>query len=207
MDLTFIVFIIILIFSIIAHELAHGYSADFLGDPTPRLMGRLTTNPLAHLEFFGSFLVPLIAYFAGGFIFGWAKPVMFNPYNLKNQKWGEAIVAVAGPATNIVLAIIFSIILRFSIALSLSPNLIFIFGVVVLVNIILACFNLVPIPPLDGSKILFAVLPIKYLAIREKIEQGGFLLVLVFIFFFWGFVTPLIHLIFKILTGVSFIGL
>src|SRR6185369_136655 len=113
MTTDFIFSIIILIFSVIIHEVSHGYAAYMQGDNTAKYAGRLTLNPLKHLEWFGSFFLPVISYFLGGFIIGWAKPVPFNPYNLRNHRWGEALVAVAGPAANILIALIFGLSIRF----------------------------------------------------------------------------------------------
>src|SRR3977135_632093 len=109
MDINFVFSIIILIFSVIIHEVSHGYAAYLQGDNTAKYAGRLTLNPLKHLEWFGSFILPLMSYLLGGFIIGWAKPVPFNPYNLRNQRWGEALVALAGPASNICIAVFFAI--------------------------------------------------------------------------------------------------
>ena len=125
MDFVFI--IAILIMSVVIHEVSHGYAALALGDSTAKYQGRLTLNPLAHLDPVGSFLVPLIGYFFGGFIIGWARPVPFNPYNLRDQKWGEAIVAIAGPISNILLAVIFGLFIRFApdsffVAFSINPS-------------------------------------------------------------------------------------
>ena len=106
--------IAILIFSVIVHELAHGYVAEYLGDPTARLAGRLTFNPVRHMDPVGSLLVPTLSYMMGGFIFGWARPVPYNPYNLKNQRWGTALVAGAGVAANLSIALIFSFFFRFN---------------------------------------------------------------------------------------------
>lgn len=203
MDLNFIFSIIILIMSVVAHELAHGLAANALGDPTPRLQGRLTLNPLKHLDLFGSVIFPAISYFLGGFIFGWAKPVQFNPYNLRNQKWGEAIISIAGPATNLSLAIIFGLLIRFSQVLGLPVSFIYISMIVVVVNLVLTLFNLVPIPPLDGSKILFAILPQKLYFIRENIERFGFVAVIIFIVFLWQFLLPIVTILFRLITGLS----
>ncbi|MCC7004889.1 site-2 protease family protein [Candidatus Nomurabacteria bacterium] len=203
MDLNLIFSHIILIMSVVAHELAHGLAANALGDPTPRLQGRLTLNPLKHLDLFGSVIFPAISYFLGGFIFGWAKPVQFNPYNLKNQKWGEAIISIAGPATNLSLAVIFGLLIRFSQPLGLSVSFIYISMMVVIINLVLTIFNLIPIPPLDGSKILFAILPERFYSIRENIEKYGFIIVIVFIVFIWQFLFPLVVLLFKLITGLS----
>jgi Zn-dependent protease len=199
MDFIFVV--IILIMSVVIHEVSHGYAALALGDPTAKYQGRLTLNPISHLDPVGSFLVPLLGYFAGGFIIGWAKPVPFNPYNLRNQKWGEAIVAVAGPLSNILLAIIFGLAIRFFGPTIMNPSFLSLAGFVVLINITLAIFNLVPIPPLDGSKILFAILPYKWQGFRELIERSGFIFVLVFVFFFWHFLTPIINWAFTFLVN------
>src|SRR3989344_1166355 len=149
-----------LVMSVVIHEVSHGYAALRGGDQTAKLAGRLTLNPLKHLDPIGSFLVPLLTSLAG-FTFGWAKPVPYNPYNLRNKRFGEALVATAGPLSNILIAIIFGIIVRVSALYELPVSVAFlkIVGIIVLINIVLAIFNLVPIPPLDGSKILLSILP------------------------------------------------
>lgn len=187
--------------SVVIHEVAHGYAALSLGDPTAKYEGRLTLNPLYHLDPVGSILVPLIGYFAGGFIVGWAKPVPFNPYNLRNQKWGEALVAVAGPLSNIALALIFGLLIRFA-GPSLGAAFLSLAGFVVMINITLAIFNLVPIPPLDGSKILFAFLPYKWQSLRHSFERYGLILVFIFIFFLWQIMSPLVGFFFSLFTGL-----
>ena len=202
MDVNFIFSIIILIFSVILHEVAHGFAAEMLGDPTARLQGRLTLNPLAHIDLFGSIILPAISYFFGGFIIGWAKPVPYNPYNLKNQRWGEAIVAGAGPATNIGIALIFGLFLRFSGA-SVSATLLGIISTIVLINLVLALFNLVPIPPLDGSKILFSIAPNKLASFRTVMEKYSLFVILFFIFFLWQFILPIVYWIFALITGMA----
>lgn len=189
--------------SVVVHEVSHGYAALALGDPTAKYQGRLTLNPLSHLDPIGSVLVPLIGYLAGGFIIGWAKPVPFNPYNLRNQKWGEALVAIAGPLSNISLAVIFGLFIRFASGQAfMTPAFLGLAGFVVMINITLAIFNLIPIPPLDGSKILFAVLPYKWQAIRQSFEQYGLILVFVFIFFLWPILSPVVSFFFTLLTGL-----
>lgn len=187
--------------SVVIHEVSHGYAASYLGDQTAKYQGRLTLNPLKHLDFVGSFLVPSLAYFLGGFIFGWAKPVPYNPYNLRPGRWSEAAVAVAGPASNITLALIFGLLLRVSI--SNNPAFIQITSVIVFINILLAIFNLVPIPPLDGSKLLFAVFPDKLHQIRGFFEKYGFFLIIIFVFFLWQFISPVIVWLFSLITGVA----
>jgi Zn-dependent protease len=190
--------IIILIMSVVIHEVAHGYAALYLGDLTAKYAGRLTINPLKHLDPVGSVLVPIVGYLAGGVIFGWAKPVPFNPYNLRNQRWGEAIVAVAGPLTNIVLAIMFGLLLRF---VQLPEAAAFLAGYVVLVNVVLFVFNLIPIPPLDGSKILFSILPYRFLGIRHSLERWGLGLAILVVLFGWRFVSPLAISIYSLIVG------
>jgi Zn-dependent protease len=199
MDVNFIFSIIIVIMSVVVHEVSHGYAADALGDPTPRLQGRLTLNPLKHLDLFGSVLFPALSYMVGGIIFGWAKPVMINPYNLKAKKWGEAIVAFAGPLSNIVLAVIFSMLIRYADILGLSSAFVTFSMTIVVMNIVLAIFNLIPIPPLDGSKILFAILPARFMNIRYKLEQYGFMIVLIFIIFFGSVISPVVNFVLRML--------
>jgi Zn-dependent protease len=187
MEPTQIAMIVILIMSVIIHEMAHGYAANWLGDPTARLQGRLSPNPLVHLDPMMSVILPGILLVTGSpILFGAAKPVPYNPYNFTNQKWGEAIVAAAGPAANLFIAFVFGMLVRFSEALSLSSAFIELAIGVIMLNIFLAFFNLVPIPPLDGSKILPRFLPfslrMKYENFRRFFEQNvalGFLLVIV----------------------------
>jgi Zn-dependent protease len=200
MSIDFVFQIVILI--VVIHEVAHGYAANLLGDKTAEYQGRLTLNPAKHLDPVGSFVVPVISYFLGGFIIGWAKPVPFNPYNLRNQKWGEAIVAFAGPASNIFIALLFGLLLRFLPFGAVPESFSSILALIVFINILLAVFNLVPIPPLDGSKILFSFLPSNS-GFRQLLERSSIFLVLIFIFFLWQFVSPLVFVIFKLITGLS----
>ncbi|MEK7213521.1 MAG: site-2 protease family protein [Patescibacteria group bacterium] len=198
--LTLIVSIIILIMSVVVHELSHGYTAELLGDPTPRLQGRLTLNPLKHLELFGSFIVPLITSMAG-FTFGWAKPIQWNPYNVKNKRWGEFLIALAGPLSNLFIAIVFGFVIRLFWN-SLSASFIQISSYVIAINIVLAIFNLIPLPPLDGSKVLFSILPPSMTRVREILERYSIFFFLIVIFFLWRFVEPIIPWIFRVITGV-----
>lgn len=191
--------IVILIMSIVVHELSHGYAAELLGDPTPRLQGRLTLNPFKHLEWFGSFIVPLLTSLIG-FTFGWAKPVQWNPYNVKNKRWGEFIIALAGPASNIVIALVFGLTVRFF-GDSLPLSFIEISKYVIFINIILAVFNMLPLPPLDGSKVLFSILPPSMIQVREVIERYSIFFFLIVIFFLWRFVEPIIPFIFNLIVG------
>ena len=198
-----IISIVILIFSVIFHEVSHGYMADFLGDPTARIQGRLTLNPLKHIDPLGSIIVPLLTTLAG-FTFGWAKPVPYNPYNLKNRRQGEFLIAIAGPASNLFLALVFGLIIRFAFANAtiMTPVLQVLIDIVV-INIVLAIFNLIPVPPLDGSKLLLAFLPNQYGNLRMSLERLGPIFVLIVVFFLWQIISPIIPAIFSLITGIS----
>lgn len=190
----------ILIFSIVVHEVAHGWVAYQLGDITAKAAGRLTLNPIPHIDIWGSVIIPGLLVLTGSpILFGWAKPVPYNPYNLQGN-FAELKVALAGPVSNIVLAVLFGLLLRFGVAPELS-NL-FLYGV--LINCALAIFNLIPIPPLDGSKILFDLLPDFAARWRDTLERQGFLLVIVFIVFGWQLVAPLIYWLAELIIGSGF---
>lgn len=201
-----IFYVMILIMSVVVHEVSHGYVANYLGDKTAKLAGRLTLNPLKHLDFVGSFLVPLLLVISKvGIVFGWAKPVPFNPYNLRDQKWGIAMVAAAGPLSNIGIAIVFGILMRLAPTLGFaSEQFFFIASAIVLINIILAVFNLIPIPPLDGSKVLFSLLPYRYRNIEVFLSRYGIFILLFFIFFLWQFIFPVIFGLYELFTGTIF---
>ena len=207
MDTTVLVTIyslVILLVSVIIHELAHGYVAYSLGDPTAKYAGRLTLNPLKHLDLFGSILLPLLLFIAGSpFLFGWAKPVPVNPYNFSDKKYGEIKVSAAGPASNLAIALVFGLILRFipSAILLGNPGIEMAITVIVYINIWLAIFNLIPIPPLDGSWILFSFLPASMKNVENFLRQYGIvILVLLILFggFFWSSITAYI---FQLITG------
>jgi len=190
--ITFIFVLVVLFFSVIIHELAHGSVAYSLGDPTAKYEGRLTLNPIKHIDPIGSIILPalllILALKTGNWIIiGWAKPVPVNPYNFKDKKYGNLKVSLAGPMTNILLAIFFGLILRF------LPKEIFInnqgillaLSYIVSINIWLAIFNLIPIPPLDGSWILFSFLPERFENIKMFLRQYGFA-ILMFLIIFGG---------------------
>jgi len=194
----------ILLMSVVIHEFSHGWMAFRLGDPTAKHYGRLTLNPLAHLDFWGSLLVPLMIFTLSGgrAIFGWAKPVPFNPYNLRDQRWGIAKVAMAGPGANLTVALVFGLFLRFMPESFFALGGLFqIFSLIVILNLLLAIFNLVPIPPLDGSKILFALLPYSLEEVKIFLERYGMLLLLLFIFFAFQWIIPLIFWLYYLLVG------
>ena len=166
-----IILIIILMFSVILHEVAHGAAANMLGDPTAKHEGRLTLNPVPHIDMLGTIIVPgTLALMGTGFLFGWAKPVPYNPYNLKGR-YGELFVAAAGPLTNIALALAAGFIYRVGIGILPEP-LAGALILTVLVNLFLAILNLLPIPPLDGAKIISSALPVTTrLSLEEKIAR------------------------------------
>ncbi|MGB9763605.1 MAG: site-2 protease family protein [Minisyncoccia bacterium] len=194
--------IIVLLFSVIIHEVSHGWAAFKLGDDTAEKMGRLTLNPLPHLDLWGSILMPLLLFLSTGgkFVFGYAKPVPFNPLNLKHPRRDSAILAFAGPLANLILALIFGILIRILISLHLFINLIVYFQIIVFTNLVLAIFNLIPIPPLDGSKILFYFWPSYKLELF--LSQYSFIILILFILFGWNLVYPFISLLFHLLTGM-----
>lgn len=214
MDPYTIFFLLALIVSIIIHEVSHGYVAEMLGDPTARLQGRLTLNPLPHIDMVGSLLLPVtLVLLHAPFMFGWAKPVPYNPYNLRNQRWGEALVAGAGPAVNIVLALGFGLVIRFVMG-SVPDTFIAFTSIIVFVNIMLAIFNLIPVPPLDGSKLLKSVLPFRagmaYQRFETFLTQGGLLMMFLF---FWLLVsiigphlTTALSFVFEAITGIPIGG-
>lgn len=225
-----ILLLIILIMSAVVHEVSHGVAAFWLGDPTAKYMGRLTLNPLKHLDPWGSFLMPAILLLLSGgrFFFAAAKPVPYNPYNLRDQKYGPAIVGASGPISNIIIALVFGIFLKAFIVTGLVPmndatsliNNLFlgegmlgsgfsmpaiIIITVIYVNILLALFNLIPIPPLDGSKLLFTFLPLQE-ETKIYLEQYGLIFIIPVIIFLSGPIFALIRfvelLFFKLVLGI-----
>ncbi|MGC9599332.1 MAG: site-2 protease family protein [Minisyncoccia bacterium] len=207
MNVAIVVFeFIVLLFSAVLHEIAHGYEAERLGDPTARNAGRLTLNPLKHLDPFGSILLPIFLYIAsdGAFFFAAAKPVPYDPRNLKNPRTGSVKIALAGPGTNLLIAVIFGILVRILSYLPfVSDAFLSFLGVVVFINVLLGIFNLVPIPPLDGSRVLFAALPQTQATYRVMyfLERWGLFLVLIFVFFGFQLLMPLVNFLFLIFTG------
>lgn len=209
-------YLLTLVYSVIIHEVSHGVVALWLGDLTAKYADRINLNPLKHIDPFGSVILPVLLVISTGFAFGWAKPVPYNPYNLRNQKWGPTLVALAGPASNLLLAFIAAciakllpltllnktdIVERFIGVISGRGDFVerfgfladalagsfsgIIFGLLLLVifwNVVLACFNLLPVPPLDGSKLLYALVPLSERTIFFLEQYGIFLLIGVIFF-------------------------
>lgn len=205
-DLNPIFYIVVLIMSVVIHEVAHGYAALYFGDKTAEYQGRLTLNPLKHLDPFGSVILPLILVLTNApFLIGWAKPVPYNPNNLRDKFKGTLWVASAGILVNLAIAIFFGLMIRLSLALGiLGPTFVSLASVIVLLNVVLAIFNLVPIPPLDGSKILFTLLGKNGRKVEALMEKYSIFFLLIFIFWLWNFVSPVIFWMFELITGVSF---
>src|SRR3989344_7468355 len=175
-----IFYIVVLIMSVVIHEVSHGFTAEYFGDQTARYAGRLTLNPIKHLDLFGSILLPALFVISHSpFLFGWAKPVPYNPDNLSNKKWGTVAVAAAGVIANFSIAIIFGIIIRLTSGMDLPVGFYFITSTIVVVNLALGIFNLVPIPPLDGSKILFSLLPYSFSSVISFFDQYSLVLLVI----------------------------
>lgn len=191
--------LLVLFFSIVIHEIAHGSMALLLGDTTAKREGRLTLNPIKHVDLFGTIILPLLLFILrAGIIVGWAKPVPVNPYNFKDQKWGMLKVSLAGPATNILIAILFGLLIRF---VNLSDNLAVAFSIISFYNLYLALFNLLPIPPLDGSHILFSFFSKGSQNIKNFLHQYGIAILLLFLFFGVGILFRVAVLFYSLIVG------
>lgn len=225
MEVIFI--IVILVFSIVIHEVAHASMANSLGDHTAKYAGRITLNPLKHIDPMGSIIIPfLLVIMRAPFIFGWAKPVPINPYNFTDQKYGRLKVAIAGPLSNFSIALFFGIISRLlpispairsgigsgflrvgqiAIELGFWGQIFYLFLFIIFINTLLAIFNLIPIPPLDGSHILFTFFP----SIEEKIMifrmKAGFLgmaILFISIFILFPYIFQIVFSIFSLISGI-----
>jgi len=179
-----IIAFIIFIYSVILHEIAHGWLADRLGDPTARLRKRLTLNPIPHIDPLMSLIFPLMLMLTGSpIIFGSAKPVPIDPYNLRNPRKDMGLIGLSGPVTNLLIATFISLMLRFLPAWSF-PDWLYL-GLVsgIRINVVLAVFNLFPLPPLDGGRVLSAILPEKYADALNSLERYGFLIIIFLLLF------------------------
>lgn len=197
--------VLILVFSVVIHEVSHGAVAYALGDSTAKDAGRLTLNPLPHIDFIGSIVLPI---FIG---IGWAKPVPYNPLYLRDQRWGPFLVGVAGPLSNVLVAIFFGLMIRFRGIAALSFLDPMFFGIatgIVFLNLALAVFNMIPLPPLDGSKVLFLILPRGWAYFMTLLEQYGILLILLIFLlvphFFSTIILRPVMLFFGLITGSGF---
>ncbi len=201
---TIILIAIFLLIGFPVHEFSHAFVAWRLGDSTAKMFGRLTLNPIVHFDPLGGLFL-IISALAGGFLFGWAKPTPVNPMNLRDRRNGEVWVALAGPASNLIMAAIGGIVLRIMLAMELDvPFQVYdIIALFVVFNIALAVFNLIPIPPLDGSALLFRFLPARQAwQLRPILSQYGFIILLVFVFTIGQTIMPrIINAIFNFLVG------
>jgi len=192
--------IIVLVFSAVIHEYMHGFVAHQLGDDTAKNAGRLTINPIPHLDWLGSIFLPLLMVISGsGFIIGWAKPVPYNPYNLRDRKWGEAKVALAGPLSNLAVALVFGLILRFAPFVSL--NFSGLLSIVIYINLLLMIFNLLPIPPLDGSKVLAVFMSPSTKEKYFRLSGYGMVMVIFVVMLFSWVITMPVGFLFNLITG------
>lgn len=193
-----------ILISITTHEFCHGLVAYLQGDMTAKDQGRLTLNPIAHIDPFGTILLPLLLFLVHAPIIGWARPVPFNPYNLSNQRFGPLLVGLAGPLANFFLFLVAGIVLKIVSPQLAAENLLNAFlSQLVVINFVLMLFNLIPIPPLDGSKILFGFLPPRYEHIERWLEvYGPFILLGVLMIEYTGFpfIGYLIHISFSFFT-------
>lgn len=197
-------YIAVLVMSVVIHEVSHGFMAERFGDKTARFAGRLTLNPLKHLDLFGSILLPAVMYMTSGFVFGWAKPVPYNPDNLTNKRWGTLAVAAAGILANFFIALVFGLIIRTTGGMALGEAFFSITTTIVIVNLVLGIFNLVPIPPLDGSKILFSLLPASFDGFLAFLEQYSFVFIIIFVIYFSDVLYPALASLFTLFTGIPF---
>lgn len=199
-------YLFILIYSIIAHEVAHGLMADYFGDKTARAAGRLTMSPMPHIDPIGSVLLPALSAFSfGGLIIGWAKPVPYNPYNLRPQRLGETMVASAGVLTNFLLAIIFGVVHQTLVAQGFGDSPVLdLLKAGVLVNLSLGFFNLLPLPPFDGLRIITSLFPTTGRKIANFFDKNGIIFMIISLFIaiqIWQYIYPYVKSIGNLLVG------
>ena len=199
-----IFYVVVILYSVTIHEVSHGLMANSLGDPTAKNLGRLSLNPIKHIDLFGSVLLPLLlVILRAPFLFGYAKPVPYNPDNLTDRKYGPVKVAIAGPLANIVLALLFGLTLRFFGDFMPSSLMVELFKNIVWLNLVLAVFNMFPVPPLDGHWLLMAFLPARFSAFKTYLYKNSFFIFPIFLIIFMFYVSPVIFLLFKLITGLE----
>ena len=203
----YVISVVVLLFSVIVHEVAHGFVAYKRGDSTAKLLGRLTLNPIYHIDIFGSIILPAILILTGAPVFGWAKPVPVNMYNLKNPKRDMIFVSLAGVTANFLLAVaagaIMFIIRAFFADVSIMASIYLILQYVIVINIVLMIFNLIPIPPLDGSRVVLFLLPRDLAQKYAKIERYGFWIILILLMtnVLWKIIAPAANFLIRLLSG------
>jgi Zn-dependent protease len=207
-----IIFFVIFIFSVIIHEYAHGKVANILGDPTAELAGRLTLNPIPHIDPIGSVILPLLLIFSGvNILFGWAKPVPIDPFNLRNPRKDAALIALAGPGVNLIIALIAALLVRITYSQGVTDSFLklFIWEPIIRTNVVLAVFNLIPVAPLDGFKIVGGILPSKQARDWFDLERYGMIFLILLIIPFGRIsllnmiMQPVLNLLFNLLIPLS----
>ena len=207
-----LIWFVIFLLSLTVHECAHAFAAEKSGDPTGRYLGRITLNPIPHIDILGTVIFPLIAFTSGAMMFGWAKPVPFNPMNLRDRRWGEICIALAGPFSNILLVILFMIIgklvlpdtriLEYALYYDDANPVAMVLATGIQLNVVLAVFNLIPIPPLDGHHVLRNLLPDSLAESYAQIpDMVGFAVLLMLMYFgiTWMFIRPVLTLVYVVL--------